>query len=83
LPDFIQAVFFGRIEDREVLMNTMWFGSVCTMCVLFSFLFLSMGTKRLKQSKIEKEVRARCQQLQQYNNQIELERATFERQNQK
>jgi hypothetical protein len=42
-----------------------------------------MGTKRLKQSKQEKEIRARCQQLQQYNNQIELERATFERQNQK
>jgi hypothetical protein len=42
-----------------------------------------MGTKRLKQSKYEKEVRTRCQQLQQYNNQIELERATFERQNQK
>ena len=53
------------------------------MCFLFSFLFLSMGTKRLKQSKHEKEIRARCQQLQQYNNQIELERATFERQNQK
>jgi hypothetical protein len=42
-----------------------------------------MGTKRLKQTKQEKQVRARCQQLQQYNNQIELERATFERQNQK
>ncbi len=53
------------------------------MCFLFSFLFLSMGTKRLKQSKYEKEVRARCQQLQQYNNQIKLERSTFERQNQK
>ncbi|UJR22902.1 hypothetical protein I4U23_025930 [Adineta vaga] len=83
LPDFVQTVFFGRIEDREVLMNTMWFGSVCTLCALFSFLFLSMGTKRLKQSKTEKEVRARCQQLQQYNNQIDLERSTFERQNQK
>lgn len=42
-----------------------------------------MGTKRLKQTKYEKTFRARCQQLQQYNNQIELERATFERQNQK
>ncbi len=64
-------------------MNTIWFSSICTMCFLFSFLFLSMGTKRLKQSKYEKEVRARCQQLQQYNNQIKLERSTFERQNQK
>lgn len=42
-----------------------------------------MGTKRLKQSKDEKAIRARCQQLQQFNNQLELERATFERQNQK
>lgn len=64
-------------------MNTMWFGSICTMCFIFSFLFLSMGTKRLKQTKQEKEVRSRCQQLQRHNNQIELERATFERQNQK
>jgi hypothetical protein len=53
------------------------------MCFFFSFLFLSLGAKRLKQSKHEKEIRARCQQLQQFNNQIELERATFERQNQK
>jgi len=79
----MQTIFFGRIDDREVLINTMWLGSICTMCVLFSFLFLSMGAKRLKQSKNEKEVRARCQQLQQYCNQIELERATFERQNQR
>jgi hypothetical protein len=64
-------------------MNTMWFGSICTMCFLFSFLFLSMGTKRLKQTKQEKEVRSHCQQLQQLNNQMQLERATFERQNQK
>lgn len=42
-----------------------------------------MGAKRLRQSKHAKEIRARCQQLQQYNNQLELERATFERQNQK
>ncbi|CAF0886914.1 unnamed protein product [Adineta ricciae] len=83
LPEFVQTIFLDRIEDREVLMNTMWFGSVCTMCGLFSFLFLSMGTRRLKQSKSEKEIRARCQQLQQYNNQLELERATFEKQNQK
>jgi hypothetical protein len=52
-------------------------------CFLFSLIFLSLGAKRLKQTKREKEIRARCQQLQQYNNQIELERATFERQNQK
>ena len=61
----------------------MWFISVCTMCILFGFLFLAMGTKRLKQSKHEKEMRIRCQQLQQCNNRIELERATFERENQK
>ena len=42
-----------------------------------------MGARRLQQAKHEKEIRARCQQLQQYNNQLELERATFERQNQK
>lgn len=42
-----------------------------------------MGTKRLKQSKQDKEVRFRCQQLQRHNNQIELERESFERQNQK
>lgn len=42
-----------------------------------------MGTKRLRQTKQEKEVRSRCQQLQRQNNQIELECATFERQNQK
>jgi hypothetical protein len=64
-------------------MNIIWFGSIWMMCFLFSFIFLSMGAKRLKQNKHEKEIRARCQQLQQYNNQIELERATFERQNQK
>ncbi len=64
-------------------MNTIWFGSICTMCFLFSFIFLSLGAKRLKQNKYEKEIRVRCQQLQQYNNQIELERETFERQNQK
>ncbi|CAF4112772.1 unnamed protein product, partial [Adineta steineri] len=83
LPEFVQTIFFEPIDDREVLMNTMWLSSVGTMFVLISFFFLSMGTKRLKQSKSEKEVRARCQQLQQYNNQIDLERATFERQNQK
>ena len=81
LPDFLQTIFFGRIDDREILLNTMWLSSICTMCGLFSFLFLSMGTKRLQQTKQEKEVRVRCQQLQQTNNQIELERATFERQN--
>ncbi|CAF3961883.1 unnamed protein product [Rotaria sp. Silwood1] len=42
-----------------------------------------MGTKRLKQSKYEKEIRINCQQLQQKYNRIELERATFERENQK
>lgn len=42
-----------------------------------------MGTRRLKQNNDTKEIRARCQQLQQYNNEIELERATFERQNQR
>ncbi|CAF3682940.1 unnamed protein product [Rotaria socialis] len=82
LPEFIQTILFGRINDREKIMNTIWFGSLCTMCLLFSLLFLSMGTRRLKQSKEEKTFRARCQQLQQYNNQIELERATFEKQNQ-
>ena len=64
-------------------MNTMWFASICTMCLLFSLIFLSMGTKRLQQNKVEKKLRAHCQQLQQYNNNIELERATFEKQNQK
>ncbi|CAF4097930.1 unnamed protein product, partial [Adineta steineri] len=83
LPEYIQSIFFGASNDREKLMNTMWFSFICSICFFCSFIFLSMGAKRLKQSKNDKEIRARCQQLQQYNNQIELERATFERQNQK
>ena len=83
LPEYIQAIFLGSTVDRERLMNTVWFGSICSTCFFLSFIFLSMGAKRLKQSKDIKEVRARCQQLQQYNNQLELERATFEKQNQK
>ncbi|UJR26027.1 hypothetical protein I4U23_007373 [Adineta vaga] len=83
LPEYIQAIFIGPTADREKLMNTIWFGSISSMCFFFSFIFLSMGAKRLKQSKDVKEIRARCQQLQQYNNQLELERATFEKQNQK
>lgn len=75
--------FIGRIDDRETLLNTIWFISICGMSFFFSLIFLSMGAKRLRQSKHVKEIRARCQQLQQYNNQLELERATFERQNQK
>ncbi|CAF1208086.1 unnamed protein product [Adineta ricciae] len=83
LPEYIQAIFLGPTVDRERLMNTVWFGSICSICFFLSFIFLSVGAKRLKQSKDIKEVRARCQQLQQYNNQLELERATFEKQNQK
>lgn len=70
-------------SDSELVLNPMWFGSSCVLCFLFGFIFLSMARKRLKNDKLEREIRAQCQQLQQYNNQLELERATFERQNQK
>ncbi|CAF1379791.1 unnamed protein product [Rotaria sp. Silwood1] len=83
LPIFLQTILFQHNDDREILMNTIWFLSSCTMCFLFSLIFLFMGTKRLKQSKYEKEIRINCQQLQQKYNRIELERATFERENQK
>lgn len=42
-----------------------------------------MGAKRLKGVKHDKEIRARCQELQQYNNRILLDSQTFERQNEK
>ncbi len=64
-------------------MNTIWFGSICTMCFLLSVIFLSMGTKRLRQSKCEQQIRSQCQQLQQYNDQMEFEYATFKRKHQK
>ena len=83
LPEFLQAILFGQLNDRETRVNTLWFSSICGSCFFFSLIFLSMAAKRLKQGKHEKEIRARCQQLQQYNNQLELERATFERENQK
>ncbi|CAF4131953.1 unnamed protein product, partial [Rotaria sp. Silwood2] len=82
LPEFIQVPVYESMDDRETIINTVWLGSIFSMCFAFSFIFLSLGTKRLKQSKQEKKIRAHCQQLQQYNNQIELERATFEKQNQ-
>jgi hypothetical protein len=64
-------------------MNTIWFSSICTTCFLFSLFFLSMSVKRFKQTKCEKQIRTQCQQLQQYNDQIEFENATFQRKNQK
>ncbi|CAF4196018.1 unnamed protein product [Rotaria sp. Silwood2] len=83
LPKFLQTILFGHSDDREILMNTIWFASSCTMCFLFSLIFLVTGTNRLRQTKHEKQIRVHCQQLQQKNNRIELERATFERENQK
>ncbi|CAF0751568.1 unnamed protein product [Rotaria sordida] len=82
LPEFIQTTLFEYIDNRETIMNTVWFGSICSMCFLFSFVFLSIGATHLKHNKQDKKIRAQCQQLQQFNNQIELERATFEKQNQ-
>ncbi|CAF4484310.1 unnamed protein product [Rotaria sp. Silwood1] len=82
LPEFVQITLYEYIDDDNTIINAVWLGSICSMCLLFSFLFLSLGTKRLQQSKQEKKIRAHCQQLRQYNNQIELERATFEKQNQ-
>jgi hypothetical protein len=63
--------------------NTIWFSSIGAICFLFSLFFLSMGVKRLKQNKCEKQIRTQCQQLQQYNDQIEFEYATCKRKNQK
>ncbi|CAF1107005.1 unnamed protein product [Rotaria sordida] len=83
LPTFLQTILFEHNDDREVLMNTIWFTLSCTMCFLFSLIFLLIGTKRLKQTKHDREIRIHCQQLQQKNNRIELERATFERENQR
>ncbi|CAF4140903.1 unnamed protein product [Rotaria magnacalcarata] len=83
LPKFLQTILFGHSDDREILINTLWFTSICAMFFLFSIIFLAMGTIRLKQTKHEKQIRASCQQLQHYNNRVLLESETFERQNQK
>ena len=83
LPEFVQTIFFARLDNPEVVLNTLWFASICVVCFFFSLFFLTMATNRLRQSHDEKAIRARCQQLQQDFNQLELERATFERQNQK
>ncbi|CAM2714606.1 unnamed protein product [Rotaria socialis] len=83
LPKFLQTILFGHSDDREILINTLWFTSICAMCFLFSIVFLAMGTNRLKQTKHEKQIRASCQQLQHYNNRVLLESEAFERQNQK
>ncbi len=64
-------------------MNTIWFGSIGTMCFLLSLIFLSMGTKRLRQNKYDQKIRTQCQQLQQHNDQVEFEYATLQRKHQK
>lgn len=62
-------------------MSVIWFSSMGTICFLFSLFFLSKTVKQFKQNKCEKQIRAQCQQLQQSNDQIEFENATFKRKN--
>ncbi len=64
-------------------MNIIWFGTIVTICFLFSLLFLSMGAKRQKQNKCEKHIRTQWQQLQEHNDKIEFEYATLKRKYQK
>lgn len=53
------------------------------LCFLFSVIFFSMNTKRLQQSKSEKQIRIQCQQIQEHNDLMEFEYATFKRKHQK
>jgi hypothetical protein len=61
----------------------MWFDFICLICFLFSLIFLTIGFKRLKQHKCEKKIRSQCQQLQQYNDEVVFECATYKRKHQK
>ncbi|CAF4087517.1 unnamed protein product, partial [Adineta steineri] len=82
LPESVQTLLSEHLNGNETLITMIWFIIICVLCFVLSLFFLSMGIKQLKQSRYAKENRTQCQQLQQHNDQMEFECATYKRKHQ-